>query len=351
MLLVAGLMTVGSPGQVGASTTGYRQVLPIVFPVAGRSTFRQDYGAWRFGGRRHQATDIFGRKLQPIHAAASGRVCLISGVDEAMPAYGYAIRVCGDDGRTYHYIHLNNDRPGTDDGRGGARWAYAPGLRVGSYVRRGQWIGYMGDSGNAERTPPHLHFEIRDRGLEDPRLTGSYRDPTRLDPFYSLVAARSAGRVPSGVLGVGSRGATVAAWQRQLRDRLGLSVAVDGVFGTGTLRATIRFQDASGIQVDGLVGPQTLARAGNPVGVDLLGARPAGDGATSYRRLLRLQRPYVRGDDVRTWQNWMRERGYRISVDGIYGPQSQGVARRLQQRAGLVVDGIVGPNTWAASRR
>ena len=267
-----------------------------------------------------------------------------------MPSYGYAIRVCGDDGRTYHYVHLNNDRPGTDDGRGGARWAYAPGIRRGAYVRRGQWIGYMGDSGNAESTPPHVHFEIREPGLSDSRIRGgAYRDPTRLDPFYSLVAARRAGRVPSGVLGPGSRGTAVAAWQRQLRDRLRTSIAVDGVFGPATLLQTVRFQNTAGIQVDGLVGPQTLATAGNPTGVDLLGDRSSGKSA-SYRRLLRLQRPYLRGDDVRTWQRWMRSRGWRLLVDGIYGPQSERTAREFQRRQGLVVDGLVGPNTWSASR-
>jgi murein DD-endopeptidase MepM/ murein hydrolase activator NlpD len=63
-------------------------------------------------------------------------------------------------GVTSVYIHLNNDTPGTDDGRGYPEWTYAPGIEVGTEVEAGQFIAWVGDSGNAERTAPHTHFEI-----------------------------------------------------------------------------------------------------------------------------------------------------------------------------------------------
>lgn len=64
--------------------------------------------------------------------------------------------------------------------------------------------------------------------------------------------------------------------------------------------------------------------------------------------------PLVNGADVRTWQARMKARGWRITVDGYYGPQSEGVCRAFQNdstthRWPLVVDGKVGPLTWAAS--
>src|SRR3546814_5724289 len=98
--------------------------------------------------------------------------------------HGYRRTVAGDDGRTYSYVHLNNDTPGTDDGRGTANQAYAPGVAQGKRVERGQHIAFMGDSGNAEATQAHLHFSITDSLITDPYGT-NIRNP------YASLKARS----------------------------------------------------------------------------------------------------------------------------------------------------------------
>ena len=66
-------------------------------------------------------------------------------------------------------------------------------------------------------------------------------------------------------------------------------------------------------------------------------------------RDLRVEEPYMEGSDVHTWQQRMAVRGWKIVVDGEYGPASEGVCRAFQQEKGLVVDGVVGPVTWNAS--
>jgi hypothetical protein len=67
-------------------------------------------------------------------------------------------------------------------------------------------------------------------------------------------------------------------------------------------------------------------------------------------RLLRLIRPVrMKGDDIRTWQQGVADRGFTLGVDGTYGPESDRICRRFQARFGLVVDGIVGPITWPAT--
>lgn len=61
---------------------------------------------------------------------------------------------------------------------------------------------------------------------------------------------------------------------------------------------------------------------------------------------------YEVGDDIREWQQVMKERGWtemQNGVDGAYGPISHKVCEQFQQEKGLTVDGIVGPVTWAAS--
>jgi len=61
--------------------------------------------------------------------------------------------------------------------------------------------------------------------------------------------------------------------------------------------------------------------------------------------------PGSSGADVRAWQQQMARRGWRIQVDGVFGPQSARVARQFQRNKGLLVDGLVGRQTWAAAWR
>jgi len=71
--------------------------------------------------------------------------------------------------------------------------------------------------------------------------------------------------------------------------------------------------------------------------------------ATGYTRLLTTALISQERADVARWQAAMARRGYTIAVDGQYGPQTAGVARQFQAANGLLVDGIVGPQTWGAT--
>ncbi len=177
------------PAQAAEARYGYEQIVRITFPLREGAGFSYDdgYFAPRDGGTRfHQATDIMAPKMRRIFAARGGKVCFITGVDERMPSYGYMVTICGRDGRRYNYLHINNDDPGTDNGRGGLRYAYSRTVRLGATVARGQFIAYVGDSGASESTAPHLHFEIIDPSLDDPRIDTNKLDPLRINPYYSL---------------------------------------------------------------------------------------------------------------------------------------------------------------------
>ncbi|SEH00091.1 Putative peptidoglycan binding domain-containing protein [Nonomuraea solani] len=56
--------------------------------------------------------------------------------------------------------------------------------------------------------------------------------------------------------------------------------------------------------------------------------------------------PVMRGEDVRTWQARMLERGWELEVDGAYGSESREMCRRFQRQQGIDDDGVVGPITW-----
>lgn len=66
-------------------------------------------------------------------------------------------------------------------------------------------------------------------------------------------------------------------------------------------------------------------------------------------RIIYNANPDMQGEDIRIWQQRMRERGWRISVDGIYGNKSESICRQFQNEKGLAVDGAVGINTWNAT--
>ncbi|MFD5564537.1 peptidoglycan recognition protein family protein [Kitasatospora griseola] len=76
---------------------------------------------------------------------------------------------------------------------------------------------------------------------------------------------------------------------------------------------------------------------------------PAPSGPAWPGRYLRIQQPMLHGNDVRQWQQRMRDRGWRIDADGWYGPASAAVARQFQAEKGLGTDGVVGPRTWDAA--
>ncbi len=128
---------------------------PIYFPVVGAHSFHNDWGAPRGdGSRKHIGIDIMAAKMAPVIAVADGVVAWVRDEKHGECCY-LAIDHEGD--FQTRYIHLNNDSPGTDDGGG---VGIAPEIRPGARVRAGEVIGWVGDSGNAESTAPHLHFEV-----------------------------------------------------------------------------------------------------------------------------------------------------------------------------------------------
>ena len=159
--------------------------LPIVFPLEHRVTLVHLYMVPR-SGHLHEGMDLWTPKMTRQMAVVSGTVTLYERTYIGQP--WYSLWLAGDDGHGYYYSHINNDTPGTDDGQGGLEYAFAPGVVTGSRVTQGQFLAYSGDSGNAEKTSPHLHFEIHQ--------TSSVDSPC-MDPYDSLREAPLADGTPA----------------------------------------------------------------------------------------------------------------------------------------------------------
>lgn len=128
----------------------------IVFPVLASREYSNSFNANR-GTHRHTGVDIRAPKMTPIVAPFAG-------------VFGNKIHsfwIYGDNGYRCLGTHLNDDTPGTNNGKNNEDFMFAPNLRFGDRVQAGQLIGYVGDSGEA--TGPHLHFEMyANSGLRNP---------------------------------------------------------------------------------------------------------------------------------------------------------------------------------------
>jgi hypothetical protein len=156
------------------------------FPVFGEATYTHDWLFPRFGPgwRLHQGTDIFAPMGTSVGSPADGRVRLSNG-----GLGGIALYVTEADGTYYYLAHLAG---------------VAEGLADGDSVTVGQVIGYNGNSGNAEGTPPHVHFEVHPQG-------GGPVDPKPVLDRFLADALAAAPDVVAGALSTdGSDGDQVA---------------------------------------------------------------------------------------------------------------------------------------------
>ncbi len=134
-------------------TSGQRLLVPgdgFVCPLQG-AVYINDWHFPRPGGRIHLGTDLFAPQGTPVVAPVSGKVEQIDGT-----LGGLQFWLRGDDGNLYIGSHMSAFGL---DGR----------------LEAGDLVGYVGTTGNAKSTPPHLHFEI-------------IVDDTEINPYPTLRA-------------------------------------------------------------------------------------------------------------------------------------------------------------------
>ena len=113
-------------------------VMPLEVP---KKQIANTWHAARGANRLHEGQDIFAPRGTPTYSATRGYIYNIgqNGLG------GQTVSVIGAGGRVYYYAHFDS---------------YAPGISEGDYVTPKTVLGYVGTTGNAQGTPPHLHFGV-----------------------------------------------------------------------------------------------------------------------------------------------------------------------------------------------
>ena len=133
---------------------------PYVFPVETDAYVPDTYGAARSDvpGGWHHGDDIFAPLGTPVVAVATGRLNRVGWEKLG----GWRLWVRDRNGDEFYYAHLSGYSPAALDDR---------------HVHRGEVIGFVGNTGDAFTTIPHLHFEIHPRSLLHLQYDGAV-DPT-----------------------------------------------------------------------------------------------------------------------------------------------------------------------------
>ena len=137
----------------------------FVFPVFGDARVADDFGAPRRETGRHRGNDIFAAFGSPVLAVADGTLNRVG----TLPISGNRLWLKTERGDEFFYAHLS---------------AFGPEAISGRRVRAGTLLGFVGNTGDAEPTPPHVHFEVHPAGAP------------AIDPHAVLGAWQSRGEVP-----------------------------------------------------------------------------------------------------------------------------------------------------------
>ena len=113
---------------------------------SGFPSFSDDFGAPRSGGRTHAGNDIFAKRGTPVFAVRDGIAR-----NAVTNLGGNSVFLTSSDGTRFFYSHLDAFGPN----------GQAPGKIF--PVKSGDVLGFVGDTGNAKGTPPHLHFQMADK--------------------------------------------------------------------------------------------------------------------------------------------------------------------------------------------
>ena len=127
--------------------------LPVPVKGISRNQLQDTWGKARSQGRRHEGIDIMAERGTKVYSTTEGVVADLRNNNLG----GKVVWIRGPADSWHYYAHLK---------------AHKRGLKVGDYVHKGDLIGYVGNTGNARHTAPHLHYGLylngKGRGAVNP---------------------------------------------------------------------------------------------------------------------------------------------------------------------------------------
>ncbi|MDV7675486.1 M23 family metallopeptidase [Acinetobacter baumannii] len=127
--------------------------LPVPVKGVDRDELKDTWGAARSQGRSHEGIDILAPRGTKVYSATEGLIADLRNNNLG----GKVIWILGPAATWHYYAHLDGHKRG---------------LNVGDYVKKGDLIGYVGNTGNARYTSPHLHYGLyldgKGRGAVNP---------------------------------------------------------------------------------------------------------------------------------------------------------------------------------------
>lgn len=361
--------------------------IPVLLGVEASDLTRNFGDARGDGSRTHEGLDIMAPEGTPVVSPTEAVVTRVGNGANS----GLYVRTANPGGETFVYMHLS---------------AIPSGITAGKSLQRGEVLGYVGNTGNASGTHPHLHFEIRsNRTPSDPfpRLTQVFSLPERIQGVsqalehsasstlaatlvvkfrntflaaqaqalplaQAIVAQLGTAAQPAGAQQVsaassgarpvfGDKNAAVVSLQQVLIANATGPIAArlrntgaTGYFGSLTRDALSEYQRIVGIAVTGVVDADTHTR--------LFGVRLSSVVAPSAVAFARDLEVGMRGEDVRALQRFLNTHSFVIVESGpgspgsesdYFGPLTRAALARYQKAESIIPSaGYLGPLTRAS---
>lgn len=309
--------------------------IPVLYGVE-LDDLTRNFGDPRDGGARsHEGLDIIAPNGTPI-ASPTDAVVVRTGDGSGSGIY---IRTANPGDEQFVYMHLSS---------------IAPGIQQGTSVKRGEIIGFVGNTGNASGGGAHLHFEIRQNGATDPypRLTQVF---TQAEREASIRAAQARGMtLPQSALAVlngatapvpapapstaptpttaselvfGETNSSVIALQKFLiaapqgpsGTRL-KNTGATGYFGPLTREALIEYQRSVGLTPNGVVDAKTYQTIFAQQGTAPSAPSTPSGASGAFTRDLDVG---AVGEDVRALQVFLNTHGAVIAASGVGSPGNE----------------------------